>query len=163
MNTNKKLPRRAQRIASEPQPVDQVTRTLVIQLVATALAAGSPIPQALIAVGNGMSNAEGRSLASVGRALLLGARWDNAWELGPHRLIPLKHALAHSWEYGAPAAHTLAAAAENAEKDAVAHSRAASQKLAVLLVLPLGLCYLPSFVLLGVVPLIVQLAGPLLK
>jgi pilus assembly protein TadC len=45
-------------------------------------------------------------------------------------------------------------------QQAEAHRRAA--RAGVLAVLPLGACFLPAFVLLGVVPAVVGLAGPLL-
>ena len=38
----------------------------------------------------------------------------------------------------------------------------AARRVGVLAVAPLGLCFLPAFVLLGVVPVVVGLAGPLL-
>lgn len=38
-------------------------------------------------------------------------------------------------------------------------ARGAASRLGVRLVLPLGLCYLPAFVLLGVMPVVAQLAG----
>ncbi|MCW2777557.1 MAG: hypothetical protein JWN17_1282, partial [Frankiales bacterium] len=50
--------------------------------------------------------------------------------------------------------------------DARAEARSAAEQRArragVLAVAPLGLCFLPAFVLLGVVPVVVGLAGPLL-
>ena len=38
----------------------------------------------------------------------------------------------------------------------------AARRVGVLAVAPLGLCFLPAFVLLGVVPVVIGLAGPLL-
>lgn len=37
----------------------------------------------------------------------------------------------------------------------------APRRVGVLAVAPLGLCFLPAFVLLGIVPVVVGLAGPL--
>jgi hypothetical protein len=39
----------------------------------------------------------------------------------------------------------------------------AARRVGVLAVAPLGLCFLPAFLLLGVVPVVVGLAGPLLR
>ncbi|MCU1621436.1 MAG: hypothetical protein JWL79_281, partial [Frankiales bacterium] len=53
-------------------------------------------------------------------------------------------------------------AADARRRQAVdAHRRAA--RAGVLAVLPLGACFLPAFVLLGVVPAVIGLAGPLLS
>jgi pilus assembly protein TadC len=41
-------------------------------------------------------------------------------------------------------------------------TRTAAGALGVQLVLPLGLCFLPAFVLLGLVPMILSLAGNLM-
>ena len=40
---------------------------------------------------------------------------------------------------------------------------AAGQRAGVLLVLPLGLCFLPAFVLAGIVPVIVAVLGDVLR
>jgi pilus assembly protein TadC len=45
-------------------------------------------------------------------------------------------------------------------QEAEGHRRAA--RAGVLAVLPLGACFLPAFVLLGIVPVVAGLAGPLL-
>ena len=61
---------------------------------------------------------------------------------------------------GLPAAALLRARADDLRRarDA-AHGRAV-RRLAVLLVLPMGLCLLPAFVLLGVVPVLLDLLSP---
>ena len=56
---------------------------------------------------------------------------------------------------GVPAATLLRAAAEDVRDDAAAAGLAAAERLAVRLVLPLGVCVLPAFVLVGVVPVVV--------
>lgn len=60
----------------------------------------------------------------------------------------------------APAALVRAAAAEHRRREAAAHAAAAS-RLGVMAVLPMGLCLLPAFVLLTVVPLVLGLIGDL--
>ncbi len=56
---------------------------------------------------------------------------------------------------GVPAAGLLRRAAEDVRDDAAATGLAAAERLAVRLVLPLGTCVLPAFVLVGVVPVVV--------
>jgi pilus assembly protein TadC len=44
-----------------------------------------------------------------------------------------------------------------------ADAEAAAQRLGVLVVLPLGLCFLPAFLLTGVVPVVVAVLGDVLR
>jgi tight adherence protein B len=56
---------------------------------------------------------------------------------------------------GVPAAGLLRRAAEDIRDEAAAEGLVAAERLAVRLVLPLGVCVLPAFVLVGVVPVVV--------
>ncbi|MFS0731056.1 hypothetical protein ABC270_13385 [Curtobacterium sp. 1P10AnD] len=66
----------------------------------------------------------------------------------------LTEVLALARRAGVPAAALLRAAAEDVRDDAAAAGLAAAEGLAVRLVLPLGVCVLPAFVLVGVVPVV---------
>jgi tight adherence protein B len=66
----------------------------------------------------------------------------------------LRDVLALAQRAGVPAASLLRAAAEDVRDDAAAAGLAAAERLAVRLVLPLGVCVLPAFVLVGVVPVV---------
>ncbi|NYF11639.1 tight adherence protein B [Leifsonia sp. AK011] len=63
--------------------------------------------------------------------------------------------LALSTRAGVPAAELLRAEAEEQRRDARAEAQAAAAALGVRLMLPLGLCVLPAFLVLGVAPLLV--------
>jgi tight adherence protein B len=67
--------------------------------------------------------------------------------------------LALSQRAGVPAAELLRAEADEARADARADAQAAAARLGVRLMLPLGLCVLPSFMVLGVLPLIVSIVS----
>lgn len=56
---------------------------------------------------------------------------------------------------GVPAGQLLRRAASDLRRDAAAQQRVAIERLAVRLVVPLGVCVLPAFVLVGVVPMLV--------
>jgi tight adherence protein B len=58
---------------------------------------------------------------------------------------------------GVPAAALLRAAADERRRDARARSAVAAERLGIALMLPLGVCILPAFLLVGVVPLFVAL------
>jgi tight adherence protein B len=67
----------------------------------------------------------------------------------------IREAIALASSVGVPVAALLRAEAEDVRRDAAATGLAAAERLAVRLVLPLGVCVLPAFVLVGVVPVVV--------
>lgn len=68
-------------------------------------------------------------------------------------------ALAVAIAAGAPVAELLRAEAEEARREATAEAAARAERLSVTLLLPLGVCVLPAFLLLGVVPLLVAVVS----
>jgi tight adherence protein B len=60
---------------------------------------------------------------------------------------------------GAPAVDLLRSEAEQARRDARIDGKRAAASLAVRLMLPLGICVLPSFMLLGVAPVILSIVS----
>ncbi|MCU1421848.1 MAG: hypothetical protein JWN36_1499 [Microbacteriaceae bacterium] len=92
--------------------------------------------------------------ASMPRALEAVARVE--WELGLPRAddATIAATLALSSRAGVPAAGLLRSAAEQARREARSAGERAAATLGVTLMLPLGLCVLPSFMLLGVAPLV---------
>jgi hypothetical protein len=76
---------------------------------------------------------------------------------------PAVRALVRASDGGAPVAAAVARLAADARAAARERDRRAARQAGVRAVLPLGLCFLPAFVLLGVVPVVVGLAGPLLR
>jgi len=60
---------------------------------------------------------------------------------------------------GAPASELLRSAADDARREARANAQAAAGRLGVLLMLPLGVCVLPAFFAVGVVPLLATVVG----
>ncbi|WP_144713915.1 type II secretion system F family protein [Curtobacterium pusillum] len=75
-------------------------------------------------------------------------------EQAPAEHEQLRDVLTLAQRAGVPAAALLRAAAEDVRDDAAAAGLAAAERLAVRLVLPLGVCVLPAFVLVGVVPVV---------
>ena len=63
---------------------------------------------------------------------------------------------------GTPVAADVALVAATAREAACAEATRRARRAGVLAVVPLGICFLPAFVLLGVVPAIIGLAAPLL-
>ncbi len=135
---------------------------LVLDLLEVAVASGAALPRAVQAVGDAVGGDDGAALTAAARALVLGAGWPAAWSAVPSRFAPVAECLADSWSSGAAPGPRLRAAADEVNRDRRRTAREAAGRLGVRLVLPLGLCLLPSFVLLGLVPVVVSLAGGLL-
>jgi pilus assembly protein TadC len=142
---------------------------LVLDLLAACLVGGAAMPAAATAVSVAVPGPAGLRLAAVSAALAAGFAPAQAWSAlgGPDpesRDDPLAGAartLSRAAEGGAPVAAAVSRLAADARADARARGEQAARRVGVLAVAPLGLCFLPAFVLLGVVPVIAGLAGPL--
>ncbi|MFK0039555.1 type II secretion system F family protein [Paenarthrobacter sp. NPDC090517] len=133
---------------------------MMLELVASMLDAGAGIGRSLELIAKCASPPIRQSLRPVVAALTLGADWETAWRT-PTTHVPevarLKDALAFAALTGAPSASILyaQAARERREQFRAAEKRAAA--LGVKLVVPLGLCSLPAFICLGIVPVLIAM------
>jgi len=154
----------------------QADLPLLLDLLAACLAGGAPLPGAASAVGAAIEGPAGRRLQSVAAALDVGMPPGEAWALlagtadGRRRrgsdtddaLAAAARALARAADGGAPVAAAVTRLATETRAAARSRGEQAARRVGVLAVAPLGLCFLPAFVLLGVVPVVVGLAAPLL-
>lgn len=145
---------------------------LMLDLVAAILTAGRPLPSALRILSESSDPSTALSLARVVTALELGTDWHGAWNLvlagTTTRMTKetaqaratadvLRSALAFAASSGAPSAAVLHAQAEQIRRRRARDAERRASALGVHLVLPLGLCALPAFVCLTVVPLLLAL------
>jgi pilus assembly protein TadC len=140
---------------------------LVLELLAACVAGGAPPAAAVVAVATAVQGPAGARLTAVAAALAVGSPPAQAWAAlsGGDRadpLAPAARALARAAEGGAPVAAAVSRLAAEARADARLRGEQAARRVGVLAVAPLGLCFLPAFVLLGVVPVVIGLVGPLL-
>lgn len=149
------------RPGADAQEVALLDPALILDLVATAVRSGADLPRALHTVGAAWPGEAGDRLREVAARLRLGASWAEAWSGAPPILSPARTALAPAWTDGLSPLSTLESAAAELRRDRRSRAQQATSRLAVRLVLPLGLCFLPSFVLIGVVPVLLSLAGEL--
>ncbi|MCC2320613.1 type II secretion system F family protein [Cellulomonas xiejunii] len=141
--------------------VSPLDPAFVLDLCAAAVRGGAPVPTALVVTGRNLGQQEGDALVRAGTALGLGAPWEAAWAGAPRSITALAGVLRVGWEAGASPAPQLVAAAARLRRERRARVRVAAGALGVRLTLPLGLCFLPAFVLLGLVPVVLSLAGDL--
>jgi pilus assembly protein TadC len=133
-------------------------------LLAAVLRGGAPADRAAALVADALGGPLGELLARVARATLLGAPPEEAWGhlsavAGSERLIRAAVRSSHS---GAALAGALTRVADDLRADRAVAAEAAAHRAGVLIVLPLGLCFLPAFVLAGLVPVIVAVLGDVL-
>lgn len=132
-------------------------------LLAACLRAGLPVADALRAVAGGMTTSAATALRRTSDLIALGAPPEEAWR--PAADCPETAALAGAARRSARSGTALAGAAVElatrlrAELTDAAEARA--QRAGVLITGPLGLCFLPGFLCLGVVPVVIGLAGQL--
>jgi len=132
---------------------------VVLALLDAAIGSGAGVPRALAAVGRAVGGPDGQALARASAALVLGAGWSTAWAGVPARLGPIADCLAPTWTTGSAPGPALRAAATAVLRERRTIAREAAGRLGVRLVLPLGLCFLPAFVLIGLVPVLVSVGS----
>jgi Flp pilus assembly protein TadB len=145
---------------------------LLLELLGACLAGGAPLPAATQVVGAAVAGPAGARLRAVAAALAVGTAPAEAWlslagaETSQRAQDPLAaaaRALARASEGGAPVASAVSRLAAEVRAERRSAAEQAARRVGVLAVAPLGLCFLPAFLLLGVVPVVVGLAGPLLR
>ncbi len=138
---------------------------LLVDLLAAVMAAGANVPDAVAVVAAALDSSPARRVAAAGTALSLGAAPETAWATlsADPALRPLARALTRAAVSGAPTSDLLAEVAADLRARHRLSATRAARVAGVRAVAPLGLCFLPAFVLLGVVPTVVGLAGAALS
>jgi pilus assembly protein TadC len=144
-----------------------VDAPMALELLAACLAGGATAAAACSAVSRAMTGPCRSRLAAVAAALAVGTAPEDAWLLlasddGNDPLAGAARLLARAAQSGTPAAVTIRRLAEESRAASAAAAAEAARRVGVLVVAPLGLCFLPAFVLLGIVPVVAGLAEPLL-
>ena len=137
---------------------------LAADLLAAALRAGAPVDAAAAAVADALGGPLGARLQRAARSLRLGGGPAEAWThlgdvRGAERLVS---AAIRSSSSGGALAGALERLAGDLRADRATATEAAAQRAGVLIVLPLGLCFLPAFLLAGLVPVVVAVLGDVL-
>jgi hypothetical protein len=134
---------------------------LLADLVRIALTGGVALPEALTAVGAALGGEDGADLARVATLLLRGAGWSAAWHGVGAASTNLADTLEPCWRRGVPPSGPLAELATRLRDENIRRGQTAAARLGVRLVLPLGLCFLPAFLALGVFPVVLAVVEKL--
>lgn len=135
--------------------VPPVDTALVLELLAAQLRAGlAP----LAALGTLAEALNSRALHTVCQRLQMGSGWGSAWSGSAAGAFgELRDALAPAYTGGAPSTALLLSLADAHRLSERRAAERAAGKLSVALVVPLGLCSLPAFICLGIVPILISL------
>lgn len=150
---------------ADPVPAGPVTRLTVDDvadatvLLALALQSGRGLAQALEEVADVAAEGAATDLRKVAAALRWGRSMDAAWRYARAVWGPTATAFVVADAVGAPSAAVLLDAADTLRETEARRLEEAGARAGVMLVLPLGLCFLPAFVATAVVPVVVVLVG----
>ena len=141
--------------AEQTSNMPPVDTALVLELLAAQLRAGlAP----LAALGTLAEALNSRPLHTVCQRLQMGSGWGSAWPGSAAGTFgELRDALAPAYTGGAPSTALLLSLADAHRLSERRAAERAAGKLSVALVVPLGLCSLPAFICLGVVPILISL------
>jgi Flp pilus assembly protein TadB len=147
-----------------PPPPEPLRLAATWDLLAACLRAGLPVPTAIRAVAADAPPGCADVLRRTAELLALGSDPTRAW--APALADPTTEALARGARRSARSGTALAEVADGLAQRiraaAADTAEARAQRAAVLITGPLGLCFLPAFLCVGVVPAVVGLAGQLL-
>ena len=134
----------------------------VIDLLSLTLRGGAGLVEAMEAVATRVGGPLGLHLQTVAAARRWGVEDATAWASIPSAWEPAARALRMAATAGVPPADVLARAAVEVRRAEQQRLEVATARLGVRIVLPLGLVFLPAFVLTTVVPIVLALAHQVL-
>ncbi|MGH3321880.1 MAG: type II secretion system F family protein [Streptosporangiaceae bacterium] len=138
---------------------------VAVDLMAACLLAGATLPHAATSVADALGGPVGDALHGVVSTVRLGADPATAWLslLDEPTLAPLARVMSRAVRSGAPLAETMARFADDQRARRRHAAAVGAQRAGIRAVAPLGLCFLPAFVLLSIVPFVVGVAEDVLS
>ncbi|WP_208300545.1 type II secretion system F family protein [Mycobacterium sp. DL592] len=157
------LVERRRRVRPADRGRDPLAAASALDVLAVCLAAGMSVPAAAVATAPSAPAELGAVLRRAADLLALGAGADVAWSLPQGSSDGVCDSLARlarrSAASGSALAQGVAELAEQSRQDATHAAAATAERASVLIAGPLGLCFLPAFICLGIVPVVAGLAG----
>lgn len=148
------------RRARRPPAADPMAVAATWDLLAACLRAGLPVPTAMTVVAGELPAEPARALRSSAELLALGADPATAWAPATAcpDTAPLARGARRTTQSGTALADLVTDLAAKVRATAADNAEATAQRAGVLITVPLGLCFLPAFICLGVAPVIAGLA-----
>ncbi|OBK46958.1 hypothetical protein A5655_08190 [Mycobacterium sp. 1081908.1] len=141
-----------------------------LDVLAVCLEAGMAVSTAAAATAPSAPPSLAGVLRRAADLLALGADPAVAWAVSPEptrsvdaQIDALLRLARRSASSGAALARGVAELADESRHEAAHAATAAAERAGVLIAGPLGLCFLPAFVCLGIVPVVAGLAGDVLQ
>ena len=159
------LPLVLRRLAARPAHADDpVELATAWAELAVCLEAGLPVAAAVAAAAEPLDGTTGTSLRRVAGLLELGGDAAQAWQAAQDdpATAAFARTAARSAATGAALARTARAESTRVREALTDAAEARAQRAGVLIAAPLGLCFLPAFLVLGVAPVVIGLAGEVL-
>lgn len=142
---------------------EEVERALphLVDLFASTLRSGADPVAGLAQVCAALPGPAARRLAPVVEQARWGAAGGEAWAAvaDDEALAPLARAMVRSQTSGASVVQAVERLAGELERESLARAEDAARRVGVSAAVPLGICLLPAFLLLGVVPTVASLFG----
>jgi Flp pilus assembly protein TadB len=137
---------------------------LVLDLVTSVLRAGQPVGVALTLGADAAGPRLREELRRTGALLRLGALPSDAWSklAEEPRLRPVAVVAVRSADSGIRLAAAWSALAGELRAEAATGATARANRTGTWVMAPLGLCFLPSFICLGIAPVVVGIATELI-
>jgi pilus assembly protein TadC len=142
-----------------------------LDVLAACLAAGMAVSTAAAATAASAPSKLAQVLRRAADLLALGADPSVAWSMSPDspagevdaQTDALLRLARRSASSGSALADGVEELADQSRHDAAHAATAAAERAGVLIAGPLGLCFLPAFVCLGIIPVVAGLAGDVLQ
>ncbi|MCH9722647.1 MAG: type II secretion system F family protein [Actinomycetia bacterium] len=145
---------------------DPFAAASALDVLAVCLAAGMTVAAAADATAAFAPPELAALLRRAADLLALGSDPDTAWQVhsadSGEECVALARLARRSASAGSALADGLAELAEQQRSNAGNAASAAAERAGVLIAGPLGLCFLPAFLCLGIVPVVAGLAGEIL-
>jgi tight adherence protein B len=142
------------RLIPKPARVDDPV-AVVCDVVACALTAGNTLHAAMMAGFDACPRAVRPPFARANRMVKLGASWPEALRsCGDRDLAGVAASIGHAQKLGIPLATSLERWAETRRRSRLRDFEVATRRAPVLMVIPLTVCMLPAYLILGLGPVL---------
>jgi pilus assembly protein TadC len=141
---------------------DAFATASALDVLAVCLQSGMAVTTAAAATAPSAPPGLQAMLQRAADLLALGADPETAWSIGDgtdEGLVALARLERRSASSGSALAQGISELADQSRQNAIYSAASAAERAGVLIAGPLGLCFLPAFICLGIVPVVAGLAG----